>query len=365
MTRRNKKRFTLLPQEHSILMKQTPKWGQLFLLSIVGLGATAIATAWTYRIDEVITVQGKLQPQEGGVEVKSPLTGQLDFVAIENGEKVKKGQTLLKYDLSSEKAEKVNLLKQIELEKERLREQLKNNQNRQITVKRNIELSENILSRLRPLQYTGGMSEVQILQQQNQLETQRDQLLQLETTRNQIIGDSNSRTQQYVGRLAQVENRLSKQEVKATIGGTVFDLKPDNNNYVTQNAEVLLKIVPSGNLSASVNVGNRDIGFIQKGQEVKVRVDSFPFTEYGEINGIIFQIGADALPPTEIIKTYHFPVDIKLAQSYLRTKEGGKIALQSGMTVTTNLKLRDRRLIELLSDLFTNRSESLKRLRQP
>jgi HlyD family secretion protein len=35
------------------------------------------------------------------------------------------------------------------------------------------------------------------------------------------------------------------------------------------------------------------------------------------------------------------------------------------MTVTTNLKLRDRRLIELLSDLFTNRGESLKRLRQP
>ena len=35
------------------------------------------------------------------------------------------------------------------------------------------------------------------------------------------------------------------------------------------------------------------------------------------------------------------------------------------MTITTNLKLRDRRLIELLGDLFNDRGESLKRLRQP
>ena len=62
---------------------------------------------------------------------------------------------------------------------------------------------------------------------------------------------------------------------------------------------------------------------------------------------------------------YHFPVDIKLESSSLKARDGTPIRLQAGMTVTTNLKLRDRRLIELLSDLFANRGESLKRLRQP
>jgi len=62
---------------------------------------------------------------------------------------------------------------------------------------------------------------------------------------------------------------------------------------------------------------------------------------------------------------YHFPVDLNLDSSHLNTRDGTKIQLQAGMTITTNLKLRDRRLIELLSDLFTNRGESLKRLRQP
>ena len=60
----------LLPQEHTVMVRQTSKWGQIFLLSLVGLGATAFATAWFYRIDEVIT-KARLVPQQGGVEVKS------------------------------------------------------------------------------------------------------------------------------------------------------------------------------------------------------------------------------------------------------------------------------------------------------
>jgi len=355
----------LLPQEHSVVLRQTSRWGQIFLLSLVGLGATAFATAWFYRLDEVITVQGRLQPQKGGVEVKSPVAGQLAELLVKSGDRVVQGQPLLRYDVKAARSEESNLTKQLNLEEVRLSEQLKSNAQRQITAERNVELSTNILERLKPLERGGAMSEVQILQQSNQLETQRDQLLQLKTERNQLISDSNSRRQELRGRLAQVQNQLRNEVVKAPISGVVFDLKPDNNRYVAQNAEALMKIVPSGNLSAQVNVGNQDIGFIKAGLPVNVRVDSFPYTEYGEIPGEVSQVGADALPPTELIRSYHFPVDIELSRSILRTREGVVIPLQSGMTVTTNLKLRDRRLIELLSDLFTNRGESLKRLRQP
>ncbi|MCP9909685.1 HlyD family secretion protein [Cyanobium sp. BA20m-p-22] len=30
-------------------------------------------------------------------------------------------------------------------------------------------------------------------------------------------------------------------------------------------------------------MSNKDIGFVKTGQEVKVRVDAFPFTRYGEL----------------------------------------------------------------------------------
>ena len=52
------------------MVRQTSKWGQIILLSLVGVGATAFISAWFYRIDEVITVQGRLVPQKGGVEIK-------------------------------------------------------------------------------------------------------------------------------------------------------------------------------------------------------------------------------------------------------------------------------------------------------
>ena len=55
----------LLPQEHTVMVRQTNRWGQIILLSLVGLGATAFATAWFYRLDEVITVQGRLVPRQG------------------------------------------------------------------------------------------------------------------------------------------------------------------------------------------------------------------------------------------------------------------------------------------------------------
>ena len=358
-------RFMLIPQDHTVMVRQTSKWGQILLLSLVGLGATAFATAWLYRIDEVITVQGRLVPQSGGVEVKSPISGKLDEVLVEKGDVVKEGEVMLRFDVVGAKAEEKSLKEKKSLEKIRVKDQLNTNDRRKETLKRNISLTTEILSRLRPLVENGAISELQILAELNKLETQKDELIQLENIRNTIVNDSNTRIAEINGQLDQVRNRLRNEEIKSPINGTVFDLKPDNNKYVVTNAEPLLKVVPRGSLGAEVNVTNKDIGFIREGQDVKVRVNSFPYTEYGELSGKINSIGADALPPNQLIRNYHFPVDIKLAESKLETRDGTEIELQAGMTITTNLKLRDRRLIELLGDLFADRGESLKRLRQP
>lgn len=360
-----KKRFVLLPQEHTVMVRQTSKWGQTFLLTLVGLGATVFATAWIYRIDEVITVQGILISKDGGVEVKSPIDGQLVQVNVKNGETVKKDQTLLKYDVQELKESEITLQKQLTIEKEKLNDQKKTNAQRKITLKRNIDLTQKILERMKPLEKGGAISEIQILGQENKLQQQNDELLQLEINYNQQLNDSLARTERIKGNLRQIMAKLKHEYVKSTIGGVVTDLKPDNEMYVTKAAEPLMKIVPKGKLNATVNIANSDIGFIKKGQQVKVRVDAFPYTEYGELTGRIDRIGADAKKPNELVRNYHFPVDIVLDKSYLKTKDGVIIKLQSGMTVTTNLKLRDRRVIELLGDLFNDRNESLKRLRQP
>ena len=355
----------LLPQEHTVMVRQTSKWGQIFLLSLVGLGATAFATAWFYRLDEVVTVEGRLVPQNGGVEVKSPVSGQLEEVLVDSGDQVKKGEIILKYDVKGAQAKKDTLLRTLELENIRIKSQLKSNEQRQKTVKRNIALTEKIIERLKPLQKDGAISELQLLKEENRQESQKDDLIQISTQRNELINNSLTRIAELQGQLKQVENQLRNEIVRAPIKGVVFDLKTDSDNYIATKAEPLMKIVPKGELGGEVNIVNQDIGFIREGQKAKIRIDSFPYTEYGEIDGVIKKVGADALPPNNLISSYHFPVSLELDRSSLSAKDGTKIPLQAGMTITTNLKLRDRRLIELLSDLFSDRSDSLKRLRQP
>ena len=88
------------------MVRQTSKWGQILLLSLVGLGATAFATAWFYRLDEIITVQGRLVPSKGGVEVKSPITGQLSEILVTNGQRVDVGEPLLRFDVENSSATK-------------------------------------------------------------------------------------------------------------------------------------------------------------------------------------------------------------------------------------------------------------------
>ena len=347
------------------MVRQTSKWGQALLLALTGLGATAFITAWFYRIDEIVTVQGRLVPQAGGVEVKSPISGQLTKLLVNNGDSVEEGQTLLVFDVEAAKKQKTTLESQLSLEENRIEDQLRSNAQRQITLNRNIALTQRIMERLRPLEEGGAISELQILQEENRLESLKDDLIQLKNRKEELINESESRNERLNGQLSLVINQLRNEKVNSPMKGIVFDVAPDNNRYVTTSAEPLMKIVPSGGLEGKVNISNQDIGFIKPGQKVKVRVNSFPYMEYGEINGTVSRVGADALPPNQMIQKYHFPVDLSLNRSNLTTREGIKIPLQAGMTITTNLKLRDRRLIELLGDLFNDRSESLKRLRQP
>ena len=108
---------------------------------------------------------------------------------------------------------------------------------------------------------------------------------------------------------------------------------------------MILSIVPNKDLYAEVFVPNKDIGFIKIDQSAKVRVNAFPFTRYGEIDATVNQIGADALEPDSIQSFYRFPVKLSLDKQFLRSKDV-QIPLKPGMSITTNLKLRDKRVIK-------------------
>ena len=172
-------------------------------------------------------------------------------------------------------------------------------------------------------------------------------------------------------RVAEIDSQISRtkvtikyQELKSPVAGTVFDLQA-SPGFVPQpsQAEPLLKIVPDDYLIAKVDITNEDIGFVRKGMKTDVRIDSFPFSEFGDIKGKVSWIGSDALPPDEINRFYRFPAKIELDSQTLKVKDQ-EIPLQSGMSVSVNIKVReDRTVLSLFTELFTKKVESLKQVR--
>ncbi|ABW31399.1 HlyD family efflux transporter periplasmic adaptor subunit [Acaryochloris marina] len=163
-------------------------------------------------------------------------------------------------------------------------------------------------------------------------------------------------------RLQQAKLTLDYQELKAPVDGMVFDLKPSTPGFVANASEPVLKIVPADNLKAKVYITNKDIGFIQTGMAADVRIDSFNFSEFGDIKGTVESIGSDALPPTEVRQFYSFPAVVKLDSQTLKTKER-QLALQSGMSVNVNIKVRKRPVISLITDRFSREADGIKHLR--
>ena len=119
---------------------------------------------------------------------------------------------------------------------------------------------------------------------------------------------------------------------------------------------------PDDALLASVYITNKDIGFVKEGMTVDVRIDSFPFSEFGDIKGKLVWIGSDALPPDQIYQYYRFPAKVRLSRQSLLIN-GRKVPLQSGMGVSTNIKLRERTVMSIFTDMFSSSVESLKTVR--
>ena len=249
------------------------------------------------------------------------------------------------------------------------------------------------------IEYDQQRQQVQTLQAEIEKLLQEEQRLQLDIAQaNQELVNTASGSQKNVldqiadndKRIAEIDSQLSKlmrenqnrlaeldsqisntnltlqyQELRAPVAGTVFDLQA-TPGLVPQpsQAEALLKIVPDDHLIAEVFVTNQDIGFVRENQPADVRIDSFPFSEFGDIEGTVVSVGSDALPPDQINQFYRFPVKVNLEEQVLKARGNKEIPLQSGMSVSVNIKVREKRtVLSLFTELFTDKVESLKQVR--
>ena len=269
---------------------------------------------------------------------------------------------LVKFDTRQALNDKATSLRLRDLERADLEDRLAILNAREDVLNKKVKTSNEITNELRKLVMNGGYQRVQYLQQLDNLYELETQLSNIKLDKNRTRLESEKSIGQLTNQLNEAELRLQYQNVLAPAAGVIFEGKARVDGVLGA-GEPIMTIIPQEGLKAKVYIANKDIGFVKAGQKAQIRIDAFPFTQYGEIEGKVGRIGADALPPDDQIRFYRYPVNINLDKPYLE-KDDIRIRLRSGMAMTANLKLRDKRLISLLSDMLVDQTESIREIRQ-
>ncbi|HEX8125217.1 MAG TPA: HlyD family type I secretion periplasmic adaptor subunit [Allosphingosinicella sp.] len=146
--------------------------------------------------------------------------------------------------------------------------------------------------------------------------------------------------------LRKSERRRSLQQLRSPVDGVVQQLAVHTVGGVVQPAEPLMIIVPSGSdVAVEAQILNKDIGFVREGQAVRVKLEAFPFTDFGLIEGVVETISRDAIQDEKIGLVY--ATRIRLRRNTISIN-GRDQPIGPGMAVQAEVKTGERRIIQYL-----------------
>jgi HlyD family secretion protein len=362
-----------------VVLQQSRFWARSITWTLIGVTGFALAWLALAKTEEIVTAPGKLEPLGVVKDIQMPVGGVVDQVLVKEGDRVNKGQVLLRLDTEASRDRQQSILKTIAFKQQQLRlkrEELVrylavNDTEQQVLVER-LGLESEVLGRLETLNRQGAVQELQYLSQVNKVQEVEGQIKQSKVERlrqeailQQGIRELQSELADLRSKLVELDVNLRYQEIRAPEDGVVFELKPKSRGFVAQTSEPVMKVVPFDRLEARVEVASREIGFVSVGKKAEISIDSFPATDFGVLEGTVRRIGSDALPPDDRDQTkqfYRFPVDIKLNQQQMKLKGGQPLELKVGMSLTANIKLRKVTYLQLLLSDFKDKADALRRI---
>ena len=132
-------------------------------------------------------------------------------------------------------------------------------------------------------------------------------------------------------------------------------------------------------------VANKDIGFIEVRQKARIKIEAFPYTRYGVIEGKVLRVPLDALDDRDMpammdvtalqklqnavgqpvkpkMGNLIYPVVIALDRDTIDI-DGRKVKLGPGMAITAEIQTGHRRLIQYFLAPFQEASSEAARER--
>jgi len=159
--------------------------------------------------------------------------------------------------------------------------------------------------------------------------------------------------------LRKASERSRQRVLRSPVDGIVQQLAIHTVGGVVQPAQALMVIVPDDStLEVEAMVLNKDVGFVRAGQPVAIKIESFPFTKYGLIDGTLRHLSADSVQDEKLGLVYPARIRMHAARILVRDRWA---PLAAGMTVTAEVDTGTRRAIEFfLSPFMEYRDEALR-----
>ena len=198
-----------------VVLQQSRFWARSISWALMGVTGFGLAWLALAKTEEIVTAPGKLEPLGVVKDVQMPVGGVVDQVLVKEGDRVKKGQLLLRLDTEATQDRKASVEKtilfkeqQLRLKQEELERYLAVNDTEQSVLRDSLVLEKEVLSRLDKLNREGATAELQFLQQRNKVQEVEGQLQQakVERLRQQAILEQGAREIQ--SNLADLRSKL-------------------------------------------------------------------------------------------------------------------------------------------------------------
>ena len=265
--------------------------GSLSLLVLALISFAALV-----KVDQVVTVPGRLVTRRSTQDLTTPERGVVKDVFVRNGQSVKSGQALVVLDPRVQRSEVAELRSQLEAEISRQQSAQARVRERIRGLERQRDLDERLLIPLRNLAAEGGSSQIQVIEKERQLESTLRELAEARQEEQTLSFESQRTQAQLRADLVDASSQLDLVTLRAPVNGTVIDLKAQSGQVANGN-EPLLKLVPNDELQAQTFARDSDIAFIRPEQNAEIALTSYDKSLYGTLPATVTLVSQDSLPP--------------------------------------------------------------------
>lgn len=351
---------------HQITKSQIVYW-----IVLASIALTIILLPFIY-VDVSVQSPGKVRPVTEITEIKATVSEIISEVHVHEGQKVKKGELLLRFR-SSSPHEKIQsqekLLSDINAHisdlqvlvtgktpdifksPTRLQEyHLFTNKKKELQVgidqaKRELErekvlYDKNLVSREEYEQY--------LYTYQSKVEEHSSLIkTQLSTWQTDLNNYQNQQNEMQAELKKETWEMKDLYEVHSPINGTIEQFSGIYSGNSVQAGQTIATISPDSTINIEAYVSPKNIGYINVGMPIKAQITSFNYNEWGMLDGYVAYVSSDCV--TDEKGESYFKVKCQLEQNYLVMKRtGAKGYIKKGMSAQVRFMVTRRSLFDLL-----------------